>query len=75
VGPCDNILSTSVQDPEYVKLVKLTMMQIVGKMKNEKYFFILAFTKSKLCNRLITHLPFVVQCLQNGSIFCKKIHW
>jgi hypothetical protein len=29
--------------PKYVKLAKLTMVQIVDKMKNERCFFILAF--------------------------------
>jgi hypothetical protein len=35
-------------------------MEVVGNMEDEKYFFILAFMKSKDYNRLITHLLFIV---------------
>ncbi len=56
--------------PKYVKSAKLAMVQIVGNVEDEKCFSTLAFMKSKLWNRLTTHLPLVVrmfaQCtLQN----------
>jgi len=56
--------------PDYVKLAKLAMVQMVKNVENEKCFSTLAFMKSKLWNRFITHLPLVVymfaQCnLQN----------
>jgi hypothetical protein len=47
--------------PEYVKLVELAMVQIIGSMEDERCFSTLAFMKSKLQNRLTTHLPLVVR--------------
>jgi hypothetical protein len=44
----------------YVKLAELVMLQIVGNVEDERCFFTLAFMKSKLWNKLITRLPFVV---------------
>ncbi len=46
---------------EYVKLVKLAMVQVVGNVEDESCFSTLAFKKSKLRNRLTTHLPLVVR--------------
>jgi hypothetical protein len=46
--------------PKYVKLAKLTMVQIIGSMEVERCSSILTFMKSKFRNRFITHLPFVV---------------
>ncbi len=43
-----------------MKLVELAMVQIVDSVEDERCFFTLAFMKSKLRNRLITHLPLVV---------------
>jgi len=54
-----HILITSF--PKYVKLAKLAMVQVIGSVENEKYFFILVFMKFKLHNRLTTHLLLVVQ--------------
>jgi hypothetical protein len=48
------ILITSF--PKYVKLAKLAMVQVVGSVEDETCFFILVFMKSKLHNRLTTHL-------------------
>jgi len=45
---------------KYVKLVELAMVQMVGRVEDERCFFTLAFMKSKLWNRLTTHLPFVM---------------
>jgi hypothetical protein len=45
---------------EYVKLAKLAMVQVIGSVEDKKCFSILAFMKFKFCNRLTTHLPFVV---------------
>jgi hypothetical protein len=47
--------------PQYVKFVKVGMVQIVGSVENEHPFSMLAFVKSHLCHRLITHLPLVVR--------------
>jgi hypothetical protein len=44
---------------EYVKLVEMAMVQIVGSVEDERCFSTLAFMKSKCHNRLITHLPLV----------------
>ncbi len=46
--------------PEYVKLVELAMVQIVGNVEDERCFFILVSMKSKFQDRLTTHLPLVV---------------
>jgi hypothetical protein len=43
---------------EYVKLVELTMVQVVGSVEDEPCFSTL---ESKLHNRLTTHLPLVVR--------------
>jgi hypothetical protein len=56
----DNILGSCLHFPEYVKLVKMAMVQIVGSVEDEHYFYMLAFMKSKFCNKLTTHLPLVV---------------
>ncbi len=47
--------------PGYVKLAEMAMVQIVGSVEHERCLSTLAFMKSKLCNRLIIHLPLVVQ--------------
>ncbi len=39
----------------------MAMVQIMNSVKDEHYFSILAFMKSKLSNMLTTHLPLVVQ--------------
>jgi hypothetical protein len=38
----------------------MAIVQVVGNVKDECCFYMLAFMKSKLHNRLITHLPLVV---------------
>jgi hypothetical protein len=53
---------------EYVKLVKLTMVQIVYNVEDERCFSTLAFMKSKLYNILTIHLPIVVCMLHNSFI-------
>jgi hypothetical protein len=47
--------------PNYVKLVEMAMVQIMGSVEDERCFFTLAFMISKLRNGLITHLPLVVR--------------
>ncbi len=65
--------------PKYVKLAKLTMVQIVDKMKNERCFFILAFMSQSfaigslptchlLCNVCKIVLYFV-------EFFVGRLHW
>jgi hypothetical protein len=46
--------------PKYLKLVELAMVQIVSGVEDEKCFSTLVFMKSKLWNRLTTHLPLVM---------------
>ncbi len=60
--------------PKYVKLVELVMVQIVGSVEDERCLSILAFTNSKLWNKLTTHLPLLCTCLHNNSILCKISH-
>jgi hypothetical protein len=45
---------------KYVKLAELAMVQIVNNVENERCISTLAFMKSKLCNKLISHHPIVV---------------
>jgi hypothetical protein len=42
-------------------LAEIAMVQIVGSVEDEHCFSMLAFMKSKLHNRLTTHLPLVVR--------------
>jgi D-arabinose 5-phosphate isomerase GutQ len=42
------------------KLAEMAMVQIVGSVEDEHCFFTLALMKSKLRNKLTTHLPLVV---------------
>jgi hypothetical protein len=46
---------------KYVKSAELAMVQIISNMEDEKCFSTLAFMKSKLRNKLTTHLPIVVR--------------
>ncbi len=46
--------------PKYAKLAKMAMVQIMGSVEDEHYFYMLAFMKSKFRNKLTTHLPLVV---------------
>jgi len=57
----DNISGFVYNFLEYVKLVEMAMVQIMGSVEDEHSLFMLAFMKSHLCNRLITHLPLVVR--------------
>ncbi len=60
---------------EYVKLVELAMVQIVGSMEDERCFSTLAFMKSKLQNRLTTHLPLVRMFAQQFYTLQKLPIW
>jgi hypothetical protein len=40
----------------YIKLARLDVVQVIGLMKDEQYFFVLAFMKIKLENQLTIHL-------------------
>jgi hypothetical protein len=46
---------------EYVKLLEMAMVQIVGSVKDEHCFSMLAFMKSKFHKNLTTYLPLVFQ--------------
>jgi hypothetical protein len=46
--------------PEFVKLIELAMVQIVGNVEDERCFSMLAIIKSKLHKMFTTHLPLVV---------------
>ncbi len=58
MAPSDNVLNTN---PQYVKLTKLAMVQIADNVKNENFFSMLVFMKSKLFNMFIAHLPLVMR--------------
>jgi hypothetical protein len=45
---------------EYIKLVELAMVQIIGNMEDEKCLLTLVFMKSKLHNKFTIHFPIVV---------------
>jgi hypothetical protein len=45
---------------EFVKLIELAMVQIVGSVEDKRCFSMLAILKSKLQNVFTTHLPLVV---------------
>lgn len=46
---------------EYLKLVKLVIVMVMGNPKDEKTFSIINFMISKLHNHLIVHLNLVVK--------------
>ncbi len=50
---------------EFMKVVELAMVRIMGSMEDEKTFFTLTFMKTKLQNRLCEHLDLVVLCMRN----------
>lgn len=41
---------------EYLKVVKITIVQVLGSVEDECTFSTLAFVKPKLCNHLAKHL-------------------
>ncbi len=45
---------------EYLKLVELAIVMVLGSVKDEKTFSIVNFMKSKLCNYLTFHLDLVI---------------
>jgi hypothetical protein len=45
---------------EYIKLVQMAIVQIIGNIKNERTFSTLTFMKSKLWNCLVGHLNIVI---------------
>ncbi len=60
----DNILDSNVNFLKYVKLVKLAMVQVVGRVEDERCSSTLTLMKFKFNNRLTIHLPFMA-CLCN----------
>jgi hypothetical protein len=42
-----------------MNMVKLVLVEVVGSVEDKRCFSTLSFMKSKLQNRLITHLPLV----------------
>jgi hypothetical protein len=70
LGTRFQVLSSSFL--KYVKLVELVMVQIVGSMEDERCFYTLAFMKSKLQNKLTTHLPLVV-CMFAQQLYIAKL--
>jgi hypothetical protein len=46
---------------EYLKLVKLVIVKVMGNPEDERTFSIVNFMKSKLYNHLIVHLDLVVK--------------
>jgi hypothetical protein len=52
---------------EYLKLVELVIIMVLGNVEDERTFSIINFMNSKLCNHLIVHLDLVVNefaCLE-----------
>ncbi len=45
---------------EYMKVAEIAIVMVLGLVEDERTFNNLAFTKSKLCNRLTTHLDLCV---------------
>ncbi len=56
---------------EYVKLVKLAIVEIICNVENERCFSTLAFMKFKLWNRFITHLSIVMHMFAQQLYFVK----
>jgi hypothetical protein len=52
---------TSFPPIEWLKLIELSMAMVLGSVKDERCFSNLRFMKSKLKNRLTTHLDLVVK--------------
>ncbi len=52
---------------EYIKVVEIAMVQILGLVEDERTFDNLAFMKSKLCNRLTTHLNLCVHMFTRSN--------
>jgi hypothetical protein len=46
---------------EYIKVVEIIMVQVLGSIEDERTFSNLTFMKSKLTNRLTTHLDLCVR--------------
>jgi hypothetical protein len=57
---------------EYIRLVQLVVVQVIGLVEDEKCFFTLTFMKYKLRNQLIEHLEMVMnECSIKSSSPCK----
>ncbi len=58
---------------KYFKVAKMAMVQVLGLVEDECIFLTFSFTKSKLWNQLVEHLPIVVgmyfQTFYNLEIF------
>ncbi len=46
---------------EYLKLVELVIIMVLGNVEDERTFSIINFMKSKLCNCLIVHLDLAIK--------------
>jgi hypothetical protein len=45
---------------EYIKLVELVVVQMIGSIEDEQCFFTLTFMKTKLKNLLMKHLELII---------------
>jgi len=54
----NSILATNFS--EYIKLVEITMIHMLGFVEDECWFFALSFLKDKVQNQLDTNLSIVV---------------
>jgi hypothetical protein len=45
---------------EYMKVIEIAMVMVLGSVENERTFINLTFMKNKLCNQLTTHLDLCV---------------
>jgi hypothetical protein len=48
---------------EYIKLAELAIVQVIGFVEDEHWFFMLNFMKTKLWNWLTMHLEIVIHML------------
>jgi hypothetical protein len=47
--------------PKYIKMAEIIVVQVIGSMEDEWCFSMFSFMKTKLRNRLMTHLDVVIR--------------
>ncbi len=57
---------------EWLKFIELSMAMVLGSVKDERWFSIMSFTKSKLRNQLITHLVLIMYMYAQNIYFLKN---
>jgi hypothetical protein len=54
---------------EYLKVVEITMVQVLGLVEDKRTFNNLAFMKSKLCSQLTTYFNLFIHIFTQSLIF------